>query len=144
MKVNLNSNKTVLQSIYLIFLFFYYVDPSSPRARVSLLASHDHLRAKRRCLAITNVQAIKSRFFPAIQSTGNTDHSLFSSLPLYYWGSSKVPSRAWAKKACGGNRLLRIHLNNIQSLTLGTNSNKVVKLEMPLKEVENNAYLAWR
>ena len=93
LKVNLNSNKTVLQSIYLIFLFFYYVDPASPRARVSLLASHDHLRARRWYLA--EVQAIKLRFFPVIQSTGNTDHSLFSSLPLYYVGSSEVPPRVF-------------------------------------------------
>ena len=37
-------------------------DLTSPRARVSLLTSHEHLREKRRCLA--GVQAIKSRFFP--------------------------------------------------------------------------------
>ena len=37
-------------------------DPTSPRARVSLLAAHEHLGEKRRYLA--GVQAIKSRFFP--------------------------------------------------------------------------------
>ena len=35
--------------------------PDADRARVSLLASHEHLWEKRRCLA--GVQAIKSRFF---------------------------------------------------------------------------------
>ena len=61
--------------------------------RVALLASHDHLQAKSRYLA--DVQAIKLRFFPAIKSAGNTDHSLFSSLPLYYAGSSKVLPRVF-------------------------------------------------
>ena len=60
-------------------------------ARLSL-ATHDHLRAKRRDLA--GVQTIKIEFSSSY-TTGNTNHSLFSSLPLRYAGSPKVPPRVF-------------------------------------------------
>ena len=52
-------------------------DLTSPCARVSLLAAHEHLREKRRYLA--GVQAIKSRFF-SIYLPEIPIHSLLSSL----------------------------------------------------------------
>ena len=66
------------------------IDPARPPARVSLLASHDHVDTLRTC------KRSNRDFYPAIQSTGNTDHSLFYSLPLYYAGSSKVLPRVFS------------------------------------------------
>ena len=56
------------------------------------LCSYDHLREKRWYLAA--VQAIKSRFF-LVMIYRKYPHSLFSSLPLYYAGSPKVPPRVF-------------------------------------------------
>ena len=89
------------------------VDPTSVPVRVSLLASHDHLRAKRRYLA--DVQAIKKEFSPAIQSTGNINHSLVSSLLLYYAGGSEVPPRIFGPL---GPKTLRGQLSLSLSLSL--------------------------
>ena len=60
-----------------------------------MLAAHDHLREKRWYLAA--VQAIKSRFFLVIIYRKYL-HSLFSSLPLYYAGSPKVPPRVFVPR----------------------------------------------
>ena len=66
-------------------------EPTNPRARVSLLASHERLREKRLCLA--GVQAIKSRFFPPIYRK----YLYILSYPvfLYYAESPKVPPRVF-------------------------------------------------
>ena len=66
-------------------------EPTNPRARVSLLASHERLREKRLCLA--GVQAIKSRFFAPIYRK----YLYILSYPvfLYYAESSKVPPQVF-------------------------------------------------
>ena len=66
-------------------------EPTNPRARVSLLASHERLREKRLCLA--GVQAIKSRFFAPIYQK----YLYILSYPvfLYYAESPKVPPRVF-------------------------------------------------
>ena len=66
-------------------------EPTSPRLRVSLLASHERLREK--CLCLAGVQMIKSRFFAPIYRK----YLYILSYPvfLYYAGSPKVPPRVF-------------------------------------------------
>ena len=65
-------------------------EPTSPRSRVSLLASHERLQEKRLCLA--GVQAIKSRFFvPIYKYLYILSYPVF----LYYAESTKVPPRVF-------------------------------------------------
>ena len=69
-------------------------------APVSLLASHEHLREKRLCLA--GVQAIKSRFFAPIYR--KYPYILSYPVFLYYAESPKVPPRVFGPRSGGNNQ----------------------------------------
>ena len=82
-------------------------DLTSPRARVSLLASHEHLREKRRCLA--GVQAIKSRFFSIYLPEIPIQYLYILSYSSITWGVLRCLLgflALWGQKPCGGNKLV--------------------------------------
>ena len=79
-------------------------DLTSPLARVSLLASHEHLREKRRCLA--GVQAIKSRFFSIYLPEIPIQYLYILSYSSITWGVLRCLLgflALWGQKPCGGN-----------------------------------------
>ena len=83
-------------------------DLTSPRARVSLLASHEHLREKRRCLA--GVQAIKSRFFSIYLPEIPIQYLYILSYSSITWGVLRCLLgflALWGQKPCGGNKCIR-------------------------------------